>query len=57
MIMEAADALLEWAEENDVQMNGVHVVQIPGRGAGVVASRRIEVSKEFSMTCWHSGLN
>ncbi len=36
--------LIDWAEKRGVQLDGIEPALLPGRGIGIVASRRIEVS-------------
>jgi hypothetical protein len=41
--MGALQLLGIWAKDKGVELNGIKPVAIPGRGIGVVASRRLKV--------------
>ena len=36
-----------WAKQQGVQINGVGPARIPGQGLGIVAQRRVEVTKQL----------
>ena len=37
------DAFMTWSKERGIRIDGIKSAQIPGRGRGIVAQRRIEV--------------
>lgn len=41
--MEAYSELLRWAKEQGIEVNGIEPRAVPGRGIGIVATRRIKV--------------
>ena len=41
------DEFTAWAKEQGIQVNGVGPAIIPGYGLGIVAQRRIEVTKPY----------
>ncbi|KAH8171621.1 SET domain-containing protein [Sarocladium implicatum] len=43
--MEAIENLLEWATAQGVEMKGIEPKHLPGRGIGLVATRKIEVGE------------
>ncbi|KAB5560308.1 hypothetical protein GE09DRAFT_87095 [Coniochaeta sp. 2T2.1] len=45
--MEGREKLLKWATENAVLLRGVRPMEIPGRGAGIVACRRLEKGEDI----------
>lgn len=44
--MKELEALLQWAANQGIILNGVKPIHIQGRGAGVIATRRVEVRHE-----------
>lgn len=43
------EAFTKWAEAEGVSITGVGPAKISGRGLGIVAQRKIEVSKKLSI--------
>lgn len=41
--MEAIEKLLTWAQSNGVVMDGIEPRELPGRGIGLVATRKLKV--------------
>lgn len=41
--MGSVQLLVGWAKEKGVELNGIKPMQIPGRGTGIVATRRLKV--------------
>ena len=39
----------KWAKQQGIQVNGIEPASIPGHGLGIVAQRRIEVTKQKSL--------
>jgi len=43
--MEAIEELLRWAAAQGVEMNGIGPKYMPGRGIGIVATRKLKVRR------------
>lgn len=46
--MEDIKALVGWAEAKGVQLGGIQPASLPGRGVGIVAAQKLEVSTSQS---------
>jgi hypothetical protein len=42
--METYEKLIDWAQEQGVQLHGVAPQPIPGRGVGIIATKPLKVS-------------
>jgi hypothetical protein len=43
--MEAEQELFRWAQERGVVLSGIEPQHIPGQGIGIIATRKLKVSK------------
>jgi hypothetical protein len=43
--MDILQDLLHWAKDKGVELNGIKLRRVPGRGTGVIATRKLKVIK------------